>query len=219
MAGQDEQVVRVDQPASTAPFEDVLRVRRDVLVERVDDATSTASARLLAAARAAELLPEARERCPGSPSTHAASSPPMSMPSSSAFVATTPRTRPSRRPRSIRAARRQVAAAVAARRARRRRACCAAPRAGSVSSTSTRVRLGAKTIVCTPARMQLARRCRASRSRRLRGCRARGSRPAGCEDDHAFARRRAVVVDELDVVADERRRRARPGWRSSPSSR
>ena len=129
----------------------------------------------------------------------------MSIPSSSAFVATTPRTAPSRRPRSMRGAR-----SAGSRRGSRRIVCGspglvgATSRAGSVSSSSTayaarRERDGLHAGADEPRRdvaRGLEERCADAEllvdDRRV------------VDDDDASPGRRAVVVHELDVVVDER---------------
>ena len=108
------EVVGVDEAVLRRCLEQVLRVRGEELVDRCRRADQGGQARPRATAGSAHLLPRAGDGARVA-DADAASSAPMSMPSSSAFVATTPRTRPSRRPAlDLAPLVRQVAAAVAA---------------------------------------------------------------------------------------------------------
>ena len=101
VAREHLEVVRVGVRALGRGVEQVLGVVGEVLVEGVAAQHEHRGGRLHAPPRAPRLLAEARDRARDSPAMTQASSEPMSMPSSSAFVETTHWMRPARRPCSI----------------------------------------------------------------------------------------------------------------------
>ena len=100
MVDQDFQIVGLNIGVLRRAGEKIIRVLDDKLIQGTREATNTAQELPLR-------LPARPARCqleaivPGYPAMTATSSDPMSMPSSSALVATTPRIWPLRKPRSI----------------------------------------------------------------------------------------------------------------------